>query len=152
MGHGLGFMGPRFPLVVAATMMMTIIGPSKKTADLNMIGMRVIRGLFFGSFVFLSGCSGLTMAGVSPLSTQKYEPKAKDTEIKISTGDLSRKYEEIAVINIRSSAWTQIDRLNWKLKIKARELGADAVIRVSYGHEGMWGNPTATGTAIRFVE
>lgn len=104
------------------------------------------------SALVLGGCAGLTMAEVSPLTSQTFQAKSVEADILISTGDIQKKYQELAIINIRSSAWTKIDRLNWKLKIKAREIGADAIIRVSYGHESMWGNPTATGTAVKFVE
>ncbi len=99
--------------------------------------------------VFIAGCAGITYPEVSRLSPTSYAPLPGYTSIQLSTRDIDQKYDEIAIINIRSASWTNIDKLNETLRQRARELGANAVVRIQYGHEGMWGNPTATGVAVR---
>ncbi len=99
--------------------------------------------------VFIAGCAGITYPEVSRLSSESYAPLSGDTPILLSTRDIDHKYDEIAIINIRSASWTNIDKLNETFRQRARELGANAVVRIQYGHEGMWGNPTATGVAVR---
>ncbi len=99
--------------------------------------------------VLIAGCAGITYPEVSRLSSASYAPLPGDTSILLSTRDIDQKYDEIAMINIRSASWTNIDKLNDTLRQRARELGANAVVRIQYGHEGMWGNPTATGVAVR---
>lgn len=99
--------------------------------------------------VFIGGCAGITYPEVSRLSSASYAPLPGDTPILLSTRDIDQKYNEIAIINIRSASWTNIDKINDTLRQRARELGANAVVRIQYGHEGMWGNPTATGVAVR---
>lgn len=102
-------------------------------------------------FIFISGC--MTFPEVSRISSASYPAKDASASILLRTSDYAdKKYEEIAVINIRSGSMTHVDQLNESLKQKARELGADAIIRIQYGHEGMWGNPTATGTAVKFID
>jgi hypothetical protein len=99
--------------------------------------------------VFMAGCAGITYPEVSRLSSANYAPLPGDSPIQLSTRDIDQKYDEIAIINIRSASWTNIDKINNTLRQRARELGANAVVRIQYGHEGMWGNPTATGVAVR---
>ena len=99
--------------------------------------------------VFIAGCAGITYPEVSRLSSASYAPLTGDIPIQLSTRDIDQKYDEIAMINIRSASWTNIDKLNETFRQRARELGANAVVRIQYGHEGIWGNPTATGVAVR---
>lgn len=101
------------------------------------------------SLITVAGCAGITYPEVSRLSTINYAPLQESAPILLSTKDIDEKYDEIAIINIRSASWTTMDKLNETIKQRARELGANAVVRIQYGHEGMWGNPTATGVAIR---
>ncbi|MBI4688957.1 MAG: hypothetical protein HY754_01590 [Nitrospirae bacterium] len=100
----------------------------------------------------LSGCDGITYPEFSILSSSRYSPKAPDFNILLTSSDIKRDYEEIAVINVRSSSWTKIDKINETLRKTAGKLGADAVIRINYGHEGMWGSPTAIGIAVHFKD
>lgn len=97
----------------------------------------------------IAGCAGITYPEVSRLSAVSHAPLQANAPILLSTKDIDRKYDEIAIINIRSASWTNIDKLNETLRQRARKLGANAVVRIQYGHEGMWGNPTATGVAVR---
>ena len=71
----------------------------------------------------------------------------------ITMGDYEREYEEIAIIAATIVATDSpfgnanaIEPKNNALRKKARQLGADAIIRISY--EG----DQATGTAIRFTD
>jgi hypothetical protein len=97
----------------------------------------------------LVGCAGITYPEVSRLSTLNYSPLQEGAPIVLSTREIDEKYDEIAIINIRSASWTSLDKMNETMRQRARVLGANAVVRIQYGHEGMWGNPTATGVAVR---
>lgn len=90
------------------------------------------------SVVLLSaGCAGLISPEVARLSVVSYAPLPEGAPVLLSTKDIDREYEEIAVISIRSSAWTSIEELNEALKKEARDIGAHAAIRIQFGHEGM---------------
>ncbi len=108
-----------------------------------------ISAILIAFILIIAGCAGITYPEVSRLSEVSHAPLPGNAPILLSTKDIDQKYDEIAIINIRSASWTNIDKLNEALRQRARELGTNAVVRIQYGHEGMWGNPTATGVAVR---
>ncbi len=96
----------------------------------------------------------------SQLSSTVYPQLDPSTPVRVTTGDLSVPYEEVAIVSVRTeggygSPGTIAD-LNQRLEVAARRVGADTVVRVDYDevHEGdssfSW--RTATGTAVRVQE
>jgi hypothetical protein len=55
----------------------------------------------------------------------------------LSVGDLDRAYQEIGVIHVSGVTRQGYDKLNEKMRSKAREVGADAIIFVQYGTENV---------------
>ena len=58
-----------------------------------------------------------------------------DVPVLLTVGDLDRGYEEMGVIRVSVVSRMGYDKLNDKLRTKAREVGADAVIFIRYGTE-----------------
>ncbi|MDN3514278.1 MAG: hypothetical protein NG747_07750 [Candidatus Brocadia sp.] len=54
--------------------------------------------------VLITGCAGITYPEVSRISSASYAPLPADTPILLSTIDIDQKYDEIAIINIRSAS------------------------------------------------
>jgi len=98
--------------------------------------------------LFIGGC---TSSSVSRLTDKEYPAKPEDAPIQISTGDIDRDYVEIAIISVKGGMGAGADKKNEKLRMRARKLGADAVIRVTYG-ESTPSQTTARGTAVRFED
>ena len=97
----------------------------------------------------LWGCG--TLGNSSMLSTNSYPPVRASEFLFITTGDTDEPHEEIAIVSASGSAYvdTPPSELNERMKAEARKVGANAIIRVSYGSKGVGGIATATGTAIR---
>jgi len=72
------------------------------------------------------------------------------TGIQLTTGDLDRPYKELGVIFIKGRH-VKYERIMQKLQSKAKELGADAVIKIKlgkrYGHSR---RPYCRGVAVVF--
>lgn len=87
-----------------------------------------------GIFLF-SGCAvGRQDFSLLNPST-RYESKAADAPIFLTTRDLEDPYEEIGLIHVSGNTREGYEVLNAKLRAQARRVGADAVIHVSYGIE-----------------
>ncbi|SDK31306.1 Putative heavy-metal-binding [Catalinimonas alkaloidigena] len=91
---------------------------------------------------------------VARLTSDIYRALPADTAIRITTGDLTQAYEEIAIISVSPPAFTAnarvLESLNLRLREEAALLGANAVIRVDYDmQQGDHIVPAATGTAVR---
>lgn len=105
--------------------------------------------IFTVAVAFLIG--SCTSFSVSRLTDKEYPPKPEDAPIRISTGDVDREYEEIAIISVKGGLGAGAEAKNEKLRKRARKLGADAVIRVSCG-ESTPSQTTARGAAVHFVD
>ena len=67
---------------------------------------------------------------------QPLPPKSNDTEIILISKDLDKSYKEIGIISaVGKSRHISYEELNEKMKKKAREVGADAIIKIEYGTE-----------------
>lgn len=80
----------------------------------------------------------------------------------VTEGDVSdRPYTELGTVTAKAGKLTWVSRnpdrgdVDSKLRDKARQLGADAVVRVHYGSTGTsmmsWGGIKAEGVAIKFT-
>jgi len=72
---------------------------------------------------------------LNPGTTRQAIPSS--TPVTLTVGDLDRPYEEIGVIHVSGVTREGYDTLNEKLREKARQAGADAVIYVRYGTENI---------------
>ena len=92
-----------------------------------------------------------------------YESRADDAPVVLSVGDLDRPYEELGVIHVSGVLRQGYDRLNQRMRAKARDVGADAIIFVHYGTENIlslipffvaipYDVLTADGLAVRSVD
>lgn len=87
----------------------------------------------FFLFLMLTGCAS-TKVNYGSLIDKTLPPKRNDYEIVMLTKDLDKLYKEIGVISVvGASKHTTYDELNVKMRQKAREVGADAVIKIEYG-------------------
>lgn len=85
--------------------------------------------------LLLSGCAS-TKVNYGSMTSEKLQSKDANAEILLLTKDIKKPYKEIGIISIvGANKNTSYDELNNKLKQKAREVGADAVIKIEYGTE-----------------
>lgn len=83
--------------------------------------------------LLLSGCATIKL-NYGSLVSETFTPKSNDFAIILTTEDLNRPYKEIGVISaLANYENATYDQLNEKIKQKAREVGADAVIKIEYG-------------------
>jgi hypothetical protein len=113
-----------------------------------MIPARLASGALAALFL-LAGCGSSTE--IVPLPPRA---EALDRGLLVTTGDLDRPYDEIALLRVGPEGDEETDELLASLRIAARRAGADAVVRVDFdpyggGEDGSlrW---VATGTAVRF--
>ncbi len=72
--------------------------------------------------------------------------------IVLTTGEVKREYEEIALLRVGSRyhlRMTTYQELNEVLRDEAREMGANAVVRIQY-YLGRFGWGYALGTAVKY--
>ena len=105
----------------------------------------------FLPLLFLIGCG--SSGNVVRLTDTTYPPLSEDEAVEITTGDVDRPYEEVAVLVVGAggglfrSEGEEVAEMNERLREEARQLGAHAVVRISY--EMTAEHPRATGTAVR---
>ena len=112
-----------------------------------------------------SGCATRSSVKVSGITAQPTSPTLVRTapqDIIVTEDDIREKpYESLGEIHVRVSKTTIFNKdptremVAEKLKEKAADMGADAVIFVDYGEVGMsamsWGKLDGRGTAIKFT-
>lgn len=85
--------------------------------------------------LLLAGCAS-TKVNYGSMTSEKLQSKDINAEILLLTKDIEKPYKEIGIISIvGANKNTSYDELNDKLMQKAREVGADAVIKIEYGTE-----------------
>lgn len=93
----------------------------------------MIRILAIFLVLILTGCAS-TKVNYGSMINEKLQPKDTNAEILLLTKDLDKSYKEIGIISVvGGSKNTSYDELNNKIRQKAREVGADAVIKIEYG-------------------
>jgi len=118
----------------------------------------------------LIGCASVPHIRVNygSLNNETFIAKSSNAEILLTTKDLDRPYKEIGIISASGKAKTTYDELNEAIKKKAREMGADAVIKLDYGTQAkafmlpstvaygsmgaMVQQPVCKGIAVVFIE
>ena len=86
--------------------------------------------LFFCLAMIFSGCTR-TMTDFAPFTTGSVT-SAKGEELLLTTGDIDRPYKELGIIVVRGRR-TSGEKMMESLKAEAREVGADAVIKIEFG-------------------
>jgi hypothetical protein len=121
---------------------------------------RGLRALGATALVALLGCA-LGRADFVQLNPgSAYPPRPKAAPVVLTVGDWDQPYVELGVVHVSGFLRTGHAELNEKLRTKAREAGADAVIYVRYGTENVlsilaivvaipWDVATAEGLAVR---
>ena len=110
--------------------------------------------------VFLSACATWSTSSVERKDQATAAKPTNAAGITVSEADSNRKYVSLGDISVTVNKTTVFnkdptrDDVNQKLKEKAAELGADAVILVRYGEGGMsmmsWGSLEGRGRAIKY--
>ena len=97
--------------------------------------------------ILCSGCA-ITMTDFASLGIDSATP----TDILLTTGDLDRPYNEIGVIFVKGKC-ARYKSIVEKLRAKAKENGADAVIKIEFGNSfSRVYRPFCRGVAITFKE
>jgi len=115
--------------------------------------------IFFTTFLFLcSGCA-VNRSLYVPYESKMYPPKAPLAPIVIAD-ELQQPYEEMGSIVAYGRYLDGYDKVNELIKAQAREIGADAVIKVRYYQENIfrvgfiltldYTVATGQGVAVRF--
>lgn len=120
------------------------------------------------AMVMLSGCATWSTSSVKGVNGSKVDAASSQEQkspqdILITETDISdRKYKVLGDIEVTVNKTTIFhsdptrEKVNEKLKEKAAELGADAVILVRYGTAGIsamsWGSLNGKGRAIVFLD
>ena len=113
----------------------------------------MMRLLLLLTFGFLVGCGGRTVEVVRVDAGPETVPA--DDGFRVTTGDLDRAYEEIAILRVGGrSGRSAAEQLTHDLRDAARRVEADAVVRVDFEPYGNGESGSlewyATGTAVRF--
>lgn len=84
-----------------------------------------------------SGCAAARQDFVSLNAGTTFASRPSDAPVILSVGDFDRSYHELGVIHVSGVTRQGYEGLNAKMRAKAREVGADAVIFVNYGTENV---------------
>jgi len=112
------------------------------------------------SALLLAGCATWSTGSVERRDQAAMTAPTNPARITVTEGDSSRKYTTLGDISVTVNKTTVFNKdptremVNEKLKEKAAELGADAVILVRYGDGGIslmsWGSLEGKGRAIKY--
>ena len=133
-----------------------------------MTAFRVPAIVLASSVALLTGCATWSTSSVSntpAATTANAKPEVKKLPAQVTITDtdvVDRKYESLGDISVTVNKTTAFhpnptpELVNEKLREKAAEMGADAVVLVRYGSVGIslmsWGSLEGKGRAIKFVQ
>ena len=115
------------------------------------------------SSIFMSGCAGNRAIYVSH-NSQQYSANRTDSPVILTyTEKLDHPYQEMGTIFAFTRSRNNYERVAELLKEKARQVGADAIIKVQYKERQIFGiSPffisvpynvaTGEGVAVRYLE
>jgi hypothetical protein len=93
------------------------------------------------------GCAR-TMTDFAPFTVDSVTSQ-KGEDILLTTGDIDRPYKELGVIFVKGRC-SRYDKITEKLKAKAKEVGADAVIKIDFGKSRNYKRRQCLGVAVSF--
>ena len=112
------------------------------------------------SILVLGGCATWSTGSVERREAAAAVAPSNPAKITVSEADSNRKYVSLGDITVTVNKTTVFNAdptrelVNEKLKEKAAELGADAVVLVRYGQGGVslmsWGSLEGKGRAIKY--
>ena len=102
----------------------------------------------FFVFALISGCMYVK---VEKIITEDFVPKVNDGKVLLVEGDINRKYESIAFLNIIGSLGSKKEQLDKRIKKEARKAGGDAVLFVTYTKEHGY-YPMVTGVIVIYKD
>ena len=106
--------------------------------------------LFLFLVMFSFGCAR-TMTDFAPFTIDPVISQ-KGEAILLTTGDSDRPYKELGVIFVKGRC-SRYEKIIAKLKTKAKEVGADAVIKIEFGRKYRYSRRSyCRGVAVAFVE
>ncbi len=119
--------------------------------------------LGMAAVLFLSGCAVARQDFIQLNAGTSFPSRTVDSPVVLTVGDLDKPYQEVGVIHVSGVSRQGYGQLNDKMRAKAREVGADAIIFVHYGTENVmsvipffFAMPydvlTADGLAVRTVD
>jgi hypothetical protein len=104
--------------------------------------------LLISMLVLLAGCATVR-TDFAPLQFNATAVKTSG-DILLATGDINRPYKELGVIFVKGRH-TGYQNIMEKLREKAREVGADAVIKIEFGSRFFYYHrPYCRGVAVSF--
>lgn len=80
----------------------------------------------------LTGCAAARNDFIRLNPGTQYPSRPADAAVLLTVGELDRPYQELGMIHVSGITREGYTQLNEKLRAKAREVGADAVIFVHY--------------------
>lgn len=86
------------------------------------------QAIIFSCVILLSGCARYYAEFTRIDRTYQYPAKPSDATIDVYTEDIRQDYEILAVIRSGGNAFASFKDLVEAMKVKARQVGADAVI------------------------
>jgi hypothetical protein len=84
-----------------------------------------------------AGCAVARRDFIQLNAGTSYPERPMDAPVVLSVGDLDRPYEELGVIHVSGVIRHGYERLNERMRARARQVGADAVVFVHYGTENV---------------
>jgi len=105
---------------------------------------------------FIVSCLVILFSGCATVRTDfaplRFDAAAKtSSDILLTTGGIDRPYTEIGVIFVKGRYFTSFEKVMEKMKDKAREVGADAVIKIEFGSRyGYHFRHSCRGVAVSF--
>jgi len=99
-------------------------------------------------FVVMSGCMYVK---VEKIITGDFVPKGNESKVLLVEGDINRKYDTIAFLNIIGSLGAKKDQLDKRIIKEARKAGGDAVLFVTYSKEQGY-YPMVTGVIVAYLD
>ncbi len=80
----------------------------------------------------LVGCAPLVRSDYGSFTSISYPPKSAQEEVLLMTELPQRPYKEIGIITVEGRRRTSLNDMNQEILMRARDLGADAVIKLQY--------------------
>lgn len=90
-----------------------------------------------GALLALTGCAAARQDFIALNAGTAFSPRPTHAPVVLTVGDLDRPYQEIGVVHVSGISRIGYAGLNERMRAKARQVGADAIIFVTYGTENV---------------
>jgi coenzyme F420-reducing hydrogenase gamma subunit len=103
--------------------------------------------MFICLLMLCFGCAR-TMTDFAPFASDSVTSQTEE-EMLLTTGDVDRPYKELGVIFVKGRC-ARYEKIVEKLKARAKEVGADAVIKIEFGKFRRSYRRQCRGVAVSF--